>query len=124
MREILISGGIFLLYLVGYLVFQNGLRLWGRELRRQEDWEHAPIQSGQAVLLKKKSEQVDLAHPSQSKTIYQGVFRLGSGKKITLTMEAAQFYALSEQMPGEISYRGFRLISFEPFRNILSIQET
>ena len=114
MREILISGGILLLYLAGYLVFQNGLRLWGRELRRQEDWEHAPVLSGQAVLLKKKSEQVDLAHPSQSKTIYQGVFRLRSGKKITLTVEETLFQALSEQMSGEISYQGFRLISFTP----------
>ena len=114
MKEIVISGAVLLFGLAGFLIYQNGLRLWGRELRRLEDWEHAPVQSGQAVLLKKKSEQVDLARPSQSKTVYQGVFRLKSGKQMTLTMEETQFHSLSEQMSGEISYQGLRLLSLTP----------
>lgn len=57
---------------VGWLLYRIGLDRWGRELRRLEDWGHAPVECSRGTLRKKRSEEVDRAHPSRTKIIYQG----------------------------------------------------
>lgn len=105
--------GLAIFAIAGFMIFQIGLSHWGRELRRREDWDNAPEESGRATLLEKRSEVVDTAHPSRAKTIYQGVFRLEKGTRRMLTMEEADYLRLQEGSTGTVRYQGLKFLSFE-----------